>query len=463
MTFHSSVRRSQRPRIGRRSRFVAAFAVALAGLAVPLIGAATSTASAATTPAPVACNTAGAPKCYGTSGYPVTNYLSYVGGTKGKANPKLSTIEIGWVNQQGGAADIAPETTIGATVAQDYLNNDAGGIDGHPVKLVDCFIPDTVTNATQCGQEFANDKNISAIAMGAVAIGNQALESAVAPTHKPIVFLISLATVDDSYKPGYALYGDSTHILAPYATFAKDDLHVKRVAVVYEDDPGAALGADIIVDALKYEGIKTTIVGFDPSITDLTTPLEAADVAQSNMVISTVGGSDCSNLYQAMVQLKLAGKVKVGVFGPCASTQVEEADGGKFPPGWYYASANAVYQDPKDPSGPAFYKVTRQFGEAAYAPDPWVTDSFGQILTIAKWETAVLKSGEQITPATVAAQGNKFEGPVPFGAQHLVCGTYKDAPAVCNDKSTLFLDDNGVFNAVARWVGPPPGYVPPAG
>jgi len=418
-------------------------------------------ASAAGLPPPVACNSKGAPKCYGTPGvFPVTNYVKYVGGHAGPANSKLSPISIGWVNQQGGSTDIAPETTIGAQVAVKWLNKYGGGIDGHPVNLVTCFIPDQVSNAAQCGQKFANDKAVSAVAMGAVAIGNQSFEQALAPTHKPIVFLISLANVDDNYKPGYALYGDSTHILAPYATFAKDVLHVKRVAVIYENTPGSVLGADTIVDALKYVGIKTTIVGFDPSTTDLTTPLTAAKAQDANMVISTVGGSNCSNLYLAMKELKLTQKVKVGVFGPCASSQVQTADGGKLPPGWYYASANSAYQDPADPNGPAFYKVTKLFGDTQYAADPWVTDSFGQIITIAKWIT---EAGGKNTPAAIGAVGAKFEGPVPFGAQHLVCGKYKDAPAACNDKSTLYFDNNGVFHAVTRWVGPPKGFVPPAG
>ena len=32
----------------------------------------------------------------------VTNYLTYVHGKAGRANPRLSKVYIGWVNQQGG-------------------------------------------------------------------------------------------------------------------------------------------------------------------------------------------------------------------------------------------------------------------------------------------------------------------------------------------------------------------------
>src|SRR5262249_10554421 len=40
----------------------------------------------------------------------VTDYLGYVKGKAGAANPTLSPISIGWVNQQGGTQD-SPEAT----------------------------------------------------------------------------------------------------------------------------------------------------------------------------------------------------------------------------------------------------------------------------------------------------------------------------------------------------------------
>ena len=47
----------------------------------------------------------------------VTNYLKYVGGKAGKANPKLSPVQIGFFNQQGGAVVIGADATVGAQMA----------------------------------------------------------------------------------------------------------------------------------------------------------------------------------------------------------------------------------------------------------------------------------------------------------------------------------------------------------
>jgi hypothetical protein len=62
-----------------------------------------------------------------TAGGPVTNYLTYVGGTAGKANPKLSPIVIGAINTQGGQVLVGPNWTKGAELAVKYVNTYLGG------------------------------------------------------------------------------------------------------------------------------------------------------------------------------------------------------------------------------------------------------------------------------------------------------------------------------------------------
>lgn len=392
----------------------------------------------------------------------MVNYTGYIGGHPGAANSKLSPIQIGVINQQGGNADLAPQWTVGATVGADYINRDAGGIDGHPVKLVTCFIPDQVSNAAQCGQKMANNPQISAISVGAVAIGNQAMESAVAPTGKVMVWGVAGSPIDATYKNGYILFGDGTHVEAPLATFAKQKLHAKRVSIVFENIPGLSVGANIIAGALKSEGVSTNVVGYDPSTTDLAGPIEASKASSADLFIAEAGGgSSCSDMYKGLTQLNITTPVLTNV--PCDTPQVATGDGGQLPKGWYYASANPLPGDKSDPSLGAFGKVATQFHQGAYAKDAWVADSFAQMLTIAKWETQVLKSGKQITPANVNRVAKAFKGPVPQGAPDLICGTIKTAPGICNDKVSFFQNTSpGVFKAVARFLGPPPGYHIPA-
>src|SRR4051794_9511446 len=125
----------------------------------------------------------------------VTNYLSYVHGKAGKANPKLSPVYVGWVNQQGGQVVIGAEATPGAQFAVKYINNELGGIGGHPLKLVTCFVQSAEEEGTTCGQKFVNNKSIKVIDEGAVATGIQSLYSTVHGA-KPVIVGVATTPVD---------------------------------------------------------------------------------------------------------------------------------------------------------------------------------------------------------------------------------------------------------------------------
>ncbi|HXD64679.1 MAG TPA: hypothetical protein VNV17_08685, partial [Solirubrobacteraceae bacterium] len=131
---------------------------------------ATSSTAAATAPAAT-------PGSGGAGSASVTNYLTYVDGKAGKANSSLPPVTVGWVNQQGGQQVIGALATNGAQLAVKYINDQLGGIDGHPLVLSTCFITSAEEEGTTCAQKFLANKSISVIDVGAVAIGIQSLYS----------------------------------------------------------------------------------------------------------------------------------------------------------------------------------------------------------------------------------------------------------------------------------------------
>jgi branched-chain amino acid transport system substrate-binding protein len=133
------------------------------------------------------------------AGAAVTNYLTYVHGKRGKADPKKSKILIGWVNQQGGQVVIGGLATAGAQLAVRYVNDQLGGVGGHPVALVECFIKSNEEEGTTCGQKLVNNKRISVIATGAVATGAQSLHATIRG-RKPVVTGVAVTPVDGASK-----------------------------------------------------------------------------------------------------------------------------------------------------------------------------------------------------------------------------------------------------------------------
>jgi branched-chain amino acid transport system substrate-binding protein len=381
----------------------------------------------------------------------VTNYLQYVGGKAGKANPKLSPIVIGWINQQGGQFELGPGATTGADVGVRAINELYGGIGGHRIVLKKCFIKSAEEEGTSCGQQMANDKRVSIIGMGAVAIGNQSLYSTIAGK-KPIVFNVGPnALLDGKLPNGFILFGDTLSILGPFGTFAKQVLKAKTAAVIYPQQPGLATAADATAKGLRDAGITTKVVGYDPNQTDLVGPLTAAGAQSADVIATALDPPGCINVAKGLQQLGLQNKPVLS--NPlCLNPAVAQGLGDL--PKWYYAIASANTVDPGDPAVPPMLALLKRFGQIKVAPDPWVGISVSEIMTIAKWMNAV--GAKKITPAALMKQAKAFRGPLAFGAPEVRCGKNPALPANCSDQSQWYQYlGAGKFKRAASWLKPP--------
>jgi len=412
----------------------------------------TSSASASSTTSTAATTTPAASSGTGGAGAAsVTNYLTYVDGKAGKANASLPPVTIGWVNQQGGQQVIGALATNGAQLAVKYINDQLGGIDGHPLVLSTCFITSAEEEGTTCAQKFLANKSISVVDVGAVAIGIQSLYSTLG-TAKPVITGVSVTPVDSTKTNAVILFGDVTHVLGPFGTYASQVLHAKTAALVYPDIAGITDGAAAISASLKAAGVKVKSVAYDPNETDLIGPLTSAGASSADLVIPYTEAGGCVNLAKGLKQLGITDAKKILSAPLCLNSQVAAGLGGDFPI-WTYAIASSLYGDPTDPGMPPYMKVTAQYGQQANAPDPWNIVSFGQMLTTARFLNQL--GYGHITPSAVLAKAKAFTGPVALGAPSLQCGKYPSAPAVCNDRTQFFLyKGKHVFVKSAGWLQP---------
>ena len=115
-------------------------------------------------------------------------------------------------------------------------NEQLGGIDGHPVALKKCFIKNAEEEGTDLRSEARNDKDISAINVGGVAIGIQPFYSTIGGK-KPVIVGVAVTPVDGVQDNATILFGDATHVLGPFGTYAKDEL-AQTAALVYPNIAG---------------------------------------------------------------------------------------------------------------------------------------------------------------------------------------------------------------------------------
>jgi len=67
------------------------------------------------------------------------------------------SIPIGFINQDAGAVGTFPEMRLGMEAAVDYINKELGGVDGHPVELVNCSTEGTPESTQKCAQQMVSE------------------------------------------------------------------------------------------------------------------------------------------------------------------------------------------------------------------------------------------------------------------------------------------------------------------
>ncbi len=378
-----------------------------------------------------------------------------MGGKSGAANSSLAPVEIGYVNQQGGQQVIGALATNGAQMAVNYINQQLGGVDGHPLKLVTCFIASAEEEGTTCAQKFLADKNIKVIATGGVVIGIQSFFSTLNGA-VPVFDGVAVLPVDGAQKNTVVLFGDGTHVLGPMGTYASTVLHAKTAAVIYPNDASDTPGALAIKAGLEAAGVKVTMGPFPPNATDLTGVLTAAGATTADMVVPFVTANQCVNIAKALTQMGITDTKKIVSAPLCLNGQVAAGLGGDFPK-WTYSIASSLYGDTSDPGMPAYEAVTAKYTTAANAPDPWEIVDFGQLLTVDKILNQV--GYANLTPSAILAAGKAFKGPQALGAPSLDCGQFPSAPGICNDQAQFFeyvgKSSNPPWIKVAGWLQPP--------
>jgi branched-chain amino acid transport system substrate-binding protein len=388
----------------------------------------------------------------------VTNYVAYVGGKAGKANSTLSPIKVGYVNQEGGPIVIGKTADNGVQAAVAFVNKYAGGIGGHPIVLVQCFIASSEEQGQTCGQKFANDKQIVAVVSGAIAIGNESLYSAIGGK-KPVIVGVSVNPVDVVQANAAVLYGDARYIVAPYATFAKSVLHVKSAAIVFAEGAGLDSVAAGETTAFQAAGIEVKKVSYPADTADLSVPLVAAGAANADLVVPVINPNDCGKFAKAIRALNIP-ENKV-LASPICLTPGTIQELGDFPQ-WIYGIATSLTIDRTDPAVPPYQKILTLVGQQKLIGDPWTNVGFGEVLTLVKWLRALGPS--KITSAGIIKQMKAFRGPLVLGSPVIHCGRYKAAPGVCNVYSQFYYyKGKGVFTKAGDWVPPPKGWVAPKG
>jgi branched-chain amino acid transport system substrate-binding protein len=382
-------------------------------------------------------------------------YLAHYTHSKpGQANPKLPPVYIAWVTNGGGSVVPINNTNVQAAQATlNYINKYLDGVDGHPVKLDVCYVKNAEAEGAQCADSFLNNKKISQIDFGSLAVGASTLESTV-NGKKPIVASFSFNAGDVTNKNTYLMFAYVALAMDGWGGFAKQVLHAKTAAVIYPDQPGFEALAQGVVASSKAEGIKTKLVSFNPNDTDLTGAIVAAGGTSADMVAPILTTpSNCLSFYKAADTLHLDPNKIVGFFDCQDAAIKSQYAGGDYPKVWM-GIAQSGDQYINNAEGKDFLSILKASGDQSHYIDVWWSGMIAQTLTTVQWMNKL--GYGHITPQGMTKQAKAFKGPLFLGQPVVTCGKYKKYPNSCGDGAYFFkYSGNGKFSRYPKWFEPP--------
>ena len=376
-----------------------------------------------------------------------------MGGPGGAASG--DPIRIGYINQDGGSIVVSATHDDGVDFAVQFINEQAGGIGGRPIEIVQCFIANAEEEGQQCGQQFANDDSIVAVISGPTVTGTQSFYAALAES-KPVVHGVSVNPVDTTQPNAAVLNGGAVYILAPFATFAADVLGVESAALIYSEETQSDAAAGQ-ASAFETLGIPIEVVPYPQNTPDLTVPLLAAGAQDADIVMPVIAAARVRQVRRGPAGARdprREGARQPGV--PRPRPTIEGL--GDFPE-WYYAITTSLGSDANDPAVVPYQAFLTEIGQEQFIPDPWVLVGFGQAMTLAKWLNAI--GPDNISTEAILEQMAAFEGPLILGSPVVDCGKYPEAPGNCGDHTQFYRYTGGAFEQVSDFLPPPEGWESP--
>jgi branched-chain amino acid transport system substrate-binding protein len=369
--------------------------------------------------------------------------LKYVGGKAGKADPSKSPIVVGFVNQQGGIPSF-PELGHAADAAVAFVNNQLGGIDGHPLKLDKCIIQ-AEEDGQKCAAQFLADKRIKITNFSLSVYGNATFYKTVGGRF-PVLVSVAGVAADYNTPDVYELDGGGSGVLNKMARDAKS-LGAKTISIISSNNPaGKFITGTVLIPQLKSLGVSAKAVYISDTSTtpDYVSALQASGASSSAAVMLVpVAPAGCISLYTAMKQLGISKPVVTDFW--CSNDPVPSSTGGG-PSGWRISSLadNPLLSSPEVTE---FKDAMTAYGEKAWINVGSTPRTFGDILTIVKFATAI--GADNLTPQAFGQQILAFHGPMFMVPGTMKCGQNKTYVGICGDETPGSVYVNGAWDATA--------------
>lgn len=241
-------------------------------------------------------------------------------GSASFGTPKKATgtpYVFGLINDETGPVTF-PEARQAEIAAAQYVNNYLGGINNHPIQLVDCIGDTTGPTSARCANELAGKHPLAIL--GAADTGTPAAEQVYARANLAYIGGIPFTPVEQNAPNSVQFWSVSLGDNAAASVYAAKQLGAKSAAVLYFDNSqGKVAGLGVIPPVMKAAGITSIkTIGIPPTTPDPSSEVAQVVSAHPDVVYVDIP-NNCGVVLKDLKSLGYSGKI-VGI-DPCTSPQ----------------------------------------------------------------------------------------------------------------------------------------------
>jgi len=379
-----------------------------------------------------ACSSSSSSTSHPSTSSAKTSKVSALGNSKATGTP----IRLGFINENAGSIITFPEATAAATAADDYINNNLGGVDGHPIKLYSCVTDGTPSSSESCALQMVSDNVVGVF--GGVDLNMDAWYPTLNSANIPVVGGVPLTPADYVAKDAYNYFGGDVTATASTGLYVHEFMpKVKSVSILTTSTNAAASTIAEIKNPLQHWGVSVKVVEASATQSNWIAPYISAESAQVIILLPTY--QNCISTAQA--QASQHSHVPVVTVSTCFDASVLKATHGEMN-GWIESS-----QTMENAQGTSADAKIYQAVMAKYAPtsilNGFAPVTFENIMTT--YQSVLEPLGfANITPANIEKQiTNPAGGKIFLGTTYKCPGT--PYPAVCNTQARFYkIEGNNV-------------------
>jgi branched-chain amino acid transport system substrate-binding protein len=347
------------------------------------------------------------------------------------------------------------DTENGEMAAADCLN-DAGGINGHPIRITPCDDADDPATARTCAQNFVQQKVLAVIG-GQSALGDNEALTVLQSAGIPMIGQVPLESSDFSNPFSFPINRGTAGMFQALPSFLIQK-GKKRLSIIYANFSVAKTAADQLAATFKALGGQAVKeIPLDPTALALGPVVTAATAGfNPDVVANLYSGTQCVPAMAAEQAAGLQSSAMLFWVNSCNTPTLLKAAGSAINGGYF----NGNYPDPNvqansnNPQVALFLAAMSKF-ESGQPQNTAAADAFS-VPYFVKSIIATIPSGTQPTSASIVTALHSANNiPILMGGEYTWDpnqGSQKQYPTLAVGAAAFIQYNNGVFAQSTKWI-----------